>query len=247
MLFSRLYIHFEQLSLVFSKYTFSYFPILIKGSVFKILIRNTILLEGLSSDTITCFIACFFIHLIAFWYIISLLGSRQLHWVVRNRSALLEGTSIGVLKEGGSVFCSLIVPTTILHGVGIWTINSHYTISHLYTFGSTSDLWQKNNYHSLEEPVRHAPACFHPLNNVSHTNSSSLTRGTRIPLCTPARIPTGLVSRVGVPSQQDVHINERWVSVLLALPCLLLSCSDQQGVCSISETPESARMGYESH
>lgn len=246
MLFSRLYIHFEQLSLVFSRYTFSYFPILIKGSVFKILIRNTIKLESLSSDTVTCFIACFFIHLIAFWYIISLLGSRQLHWIVRNWSALLEGTSIGVLKEGGSVFCTSIVPTTILHGV--FEPSTLTTQSHTCTLlvpPVTSG--KKNNHHCLEEPVRHAPACFHPLNNVSHTNSSSLTRGTRIPLCSPARIPTGLVSRVGVPSQQDVHINERWVSVLLALPCLLLSCSDQQGVCSVSETPESARMGYESH
>ncbi|KAM7380817.1 hypothetical protein PAMP_004090 [Pampus punctatissimus] len=45
------------------------------------------------------------------------------------------------------------------------------------------------------------------------------------------------------PSQQDVCINARRVSVLYALTCLLLSSSDQRRVCSISETPESVGMG----
>lgn len=138
----------------------------------------------------------------------------------------------------------------ILNGVGIEAINYQYINSHLYTLSShcfITDLRHKrHNHRSLEEPGRHAPACFPPFNNISHTNSSSLTRGKPIPFALLLGY-THLDSRVEAPAQQDVHINKRWVSVLRALPRLPHSCSDQQGACPISLTPEFTRMGYESH
>lgn len=138
----------------------------------------------------------------------------------------------------------------ILNGEGIEIINYQCINSHLHTLGShcfIADLRHKrHNHHSLEEPGRHAPACFLPFSNISHTNSSSLTRGIPFPSALLLAY-THLVFRVEALAQQDVHINKRWVSVLRDLPCLPLSCSDQQGVGPISLTPESTRMGYESH
>ncbi len=111
----------------------------------------------------------------------------------------------------------------------------------------TKDPWQENHRHS-QETVRHALACF--SHSVTWSKQTALPwhracRANTHLLCTPARTPTSGLQG-DTPSQQDVHINERWVSVLHALPCLLLNRPDQQGVCSISETLESVRMGHES-
>lgn len=191
MLFCRVYIHFEKHSLfIFIHTFFSFMTILIKGSIFKILIRNTFNWR-VYSDTITCLMlmqclqkfpmglikhVIYPFHSLQFSISLKLLGSHWLHWGSYEIKCIAWGLLNRSSQRLGSVF-SLTYLNFPQH-YPIWSGDSNHQLSgHDATLLHQWPLARKPS--QPEGASQTCPCMFLPLNNTFHTNSSSLTRSLR--------------------------------------------------------------------